>query len=500
MARRRSGKRTKKKSVNPLIVVGVVCAILLLTLVAGLVIGKSMIQSWLRGDEFRQWLAKKSSETLKSQVELAPLNWQGADVYSETFVANGYEDAAFSEMKVEGLRAKIGKIENRVFRVPEIGINRFEMEFSDDRIPGPREDGGGASSADSDETLQASSGPSVPGWLQKYVPNRVEVDEIVISSASIVTKGADGSVPFRLSGTETIVRPDFETSMWGIDGKGGKMYIPDQPEIRMKNLGLRWRGTQLFIDRCALGMYEDGHVDGAGEINFAEGEGFDLDLEFSGIQVDEVVDETWGERLSGVISGPVTLTGEPGAFVYEGDISVADAVIEKIPVLTVISKYTKNERFKYLVMSEATTHFRSEGGRVELTDIVLQSDGLVRIEGDMIIQDDRIAGIFQVGVTAGTLRWIPGAERKVFVEDRDGFLWTPMKLTGTLDEPNEDLSGRLIAAAGVAILEELPEGLLDEAQRFLNPGGDPDGTDPNEPNSILDQGKPLLDLLTPFLR
>lgn len=499
MAARRSRKGANRKSVNPLIVVVVICGVLLVTLVAGLVIGKSMIQSWLRGDEFREFLVKQSSEALQSQVELAPLKWQGGDVYSESFVANGYEEAAFSQMKFEGVRAKIGKIKNRVFRVPEVGINRFELVFSDDRIPGPEEDGREVS-ATAMEVGESSAGPAVPGWLQKYVPNRVEVDEIVISSTTVEAKDADGSTPFRLSGTETLIRPDFETSLWEIEGKGGKMRIPDQPEIAMNQLAMRWRGSQLFIDRCALGLFADGHVEGAGEINFAEDGGFDLDLEFSGIQVDEVVDETWGERLSGIISGPMNLSGKPGAFVYDGEVSVAEAVIEKIPVLTVISKYTKNERFKYLVMSEARSDFRKEGERTELTNIVLQSDGLVRVEGDLVIQGEQIAGIFQVGVTAGTLRWIPGAERKVFVEDRDGFLWTPMKLTGTLDEPNEDLSGRLIAAAGVAILEELPEGLLDEAQKFLNPGEDTGAPGTDSPNSILEQGKPLLDLLTPFLR
>lgn len=421
------------------------------------------------------------------------MKWQGSDVYTESFTASGYEDAAFSKLKLEGVRAKLGRIRDRAFRVPDISVNRFELEFSDSRTARPIGERPSESGTPEVETIQA--GPSVPGWLQKYVPNRAEIDEVTFASALVVAKQPDGTVPFRLSGAEAVIRPDFESGLWEIEGRRGKMEIPNQPEIALKELAMRWKGTELFIDQCAFGIYSDGHVEGAGEISFASDGEFDLDLQFSGIAVDDVVEGIWQERLSGVISGPVRITGKPGAFVYEGDVSVAEAVIEKIPVLTVISKYTRNEQFKYLVLSEARAHFRALGEQIELSDIVLQSDGLVRVEGDLVVVGERIAGAFQVGVTPGTLRWIPGAERKVFVEDRDGFLWTPMNLTGTLQEPSEDLSGKLIAAAGAAILEELPEGLLDEAQKFLNPGAEGE-----KPGSLLEQGKPLLDLLTPFLK
>ena len=98
-------------------------------------------------------------------------------------------------------------------------------------------------------------------------------------------------------------------------------------------------------------------------------------------------------------------------------------------------------------------------------------------------------------MTPGTLSWIPGAENLVFEKKRDGFLWAPMTLQGTLSEPREDLSGRLIAAAGKAILRDLPDGLLNEAQKFLDPSGES-----ADPNSIINQGKDLLDTLSPFLR
>ena len=132
---------------------------------------------------------------------------------------------------------------------------------------------------------------------------------------------------------------------------------------------------------------------------------------------------------------------------------------------------------------------------MELRNLVIQADGLVRIEGQIDMIGDQIAGDLKVGVTPGTMRWIPGAERLVFVEDRDGFRWAPLKLTGTTAEPKEDLSARLIAAAGEALIGELPEGLLKSAQDLLVPEGA--GVAPDE---VIEQGKKMLDLFTPFLK
>ncbi len=487
MPRKRKGQTSKSRRVNPLIVVVSICAVLLVILVVGLVMVKSAIEGWLKGDEFRKLLVQKAGVVLKSEIEMSDMTWQGSEVYSDKFRARGYEDAGFGELGLDGVRATFGGIQDQAIMVPTVTVNRMSLLFSDKRQKRPP--GGG------DEVTEFS-GPDLPSFLEQFVPNRVDLGEISVSSASVLVRSeADGSQPFELTGVRGKFDPDLETGMWEIQGQGGKLRLPDQPEIRLKDLAMRWQETELYIDRCALGIYENGYVDGGGDISFAGEGNFDLDLEISSIDVDELLEGEWEERINGTIEGPVTITGRPGAFLYEGTINVVDAVVEKVPVLTVIAKYTKNDQFEHLTLSQAKTEFKSDGEVVGLRNLELQADGLMRVEGDIDIKGEQIAGILQVGVTPGTLRWIPGAENLVFVEKRDGFLWAPMTLTGTLSEPEEDLSGRLIAAAGEAILKELPEGLLNEAQKFLDPSGKP-----ADPGSIIDQGKGILESLSPFLK
>lgn len=486
MPRRRKDK-TARRGPNPLVVVLVTCAVLLVLLVSGLLFAKSSLQSWLRSDATRQLLAGKAAAALKAEVDLAELKWDGSEVYSDRFVAEGYEEAAFSRLALEGVRARTGGIRDRAFRIPDATVNRFEIEFGPERKP---------QAAEQPDASGGASGPALPDWLRRYLPDRAEIDEVRLSTATVRVEKEGGEVPFLMSGVQATILPDLRTGLWEIRGRGGKIAVPDQPEIRLKDLGMRWRGSQIFVDRAGLGIFNEGHVDGSGEIDFAEDGQFDLDLEISSIDVDELVDGEWEERLDGVVGGPVRITGRPGAFVYEGTLEVTEATISSMPVLRLVSEYTRNDRFERLVLSQAKTDFRREGDTMHLTNLALQSDGLVRVEGEIDIVAGVLDGRLRVGVAPGTLRWIPGAERQVFLEERDGFLWAPLILAGTVDDPKEDLSARLLAAAGEELLQNLPEGVVDQAKKLL--GTDP--ADGSSGDSLLDRGKPILDLITPFLK
>jgi len=480
-------RKKSKRSLNPLTVVLVTGGVILVLLVGGLLAVKSSLNAWLHGDGFREWLASRAETVLKSEVTLGELKWSGSEVFAAKFTATGRAEAAFSELVLDGVRAKTGGVSDRAFHVADVTVNRLNLNFSSTRkaAAAPEITAGAEPAGES---------PKIPEWLSGLAPNRVEIDRIHIATTNVAVEKAEGIV-FTLAGVQTTMEPDFQSGVWEVSGKGGTMQVPNQPEIRLKELGMRWRGSELFVDRCALGIYTGGHIEGRGEIGLENGGTFDIDLDISTIAIDELITGEWQDRLDGVIHGPVRINGTPGGLVYEGTLNVTEGVIESIPVLKRIAQYTRSDRFKRIVLNEAKVDFKSDGWRVELRNLALQSDGLVRIEGSVDIVGDQLEGDLRVGVTPGTMRWIPGAERLVFVEDRDGFRWAPLRLTGTTAEPKEDLSARLIAAAGESLIGELPGGLLEGAQELLNPGGDPAKSE-----EIIKQGKKVLDLLSPFLK
>ena len=78
-----------------------------------------------------------------------------------------------------------------------------------------------------------------------------------------------------------------------------------------------------------------------------------------------------------------------------------------------------------------------------------------------------------LGVTPETVRGIPGAEKRVFVEDNPagppGLQWTRVRIAGTLDAPQEDLSSRLIGAAGMSLVFDAPAKVGQGAEALLKP-------------------------------
>jgi len=127
-------------------------------------------------------------------------------------------------------------------------------------------------------------------------------------------------------------------------------------------------------------------------------------------------------------------------------------------VLDRIADYTGALRFRRLVLSEASLDYRVKDSLIELSNIRLASEGLVQVLGGMVIRDRVIErGEFRLGVTPGTLSRIPGAEAQVFHRGERGLLWTTVRVSGTLDEPKEDLSDRLLSAAGRRMFEKATE-------------------------------------------
>jgi hypothetical protein len=96
-------------------------------------------------------------------------------------------------------------------------------------------------------------------------------------------------------------------------------------------------------------------------------------------------------------------------------------------------------------------------GEVLLTDLVIGSEGLIRLEGSLSIKGENIEGSFQLGLVPGILARIPGAETHVFKPGRLGLMWAPVRVSGTLSNPKEDLTQRLTDAAGMRMFEMLPE-------------------------------------------
>ena len=76
-------------------------------------------------------------------------------------------------------------------------------------------------------------------------------------------------------------------------------------------------------------------------------------------------------------------------------------------------------------------------------DIAVEEKGKFRVEGSISIDRRALKGAIQLGVTREHLDWLPNPE-EIFSRRHSGYLWTTVRLSGTIDQPKQDLSPRII--------------------------------------------------------
>ena len=236
----------------------------------------------------------------------------------------------------------------------------------------------------------------------------------------------------------------------------------------MQALALRYRAPSLFVNNAEFRQGGIGSVKATGEINFAER--LDLQVAIKEVNLTPFLAEDWRVRLKGQLSGDLSIRSPlplPAAGPeIAGSLSLARGELTALPVLDKIALFTRTEEFRRINLSRCSGDFRQAGQKLRVTKFLAEAEGLIRIEGDFTIERAQIDGTFQVGVTPNKLAFLPGSQEKVFLEARGGYVWTTMRLTGPLNNPQEDLTARLTKALGDTVIEKVEEVVKDPLKKL----------------------------------
>jgi hypothetical protein len=268
---------------------------------------------------------------------------------------------------------------------------------------------------------------------------------------------------------------------WSIRGAGGKLEYAAWPALGVDSVRVRQHGERLTVERAELHQGATGMVVVEGEVRFKDA--LELNAKLDRISVEPMLAPDWKKRLTGNLNGtvqiktPLPVVGEPW---ISGSLTLTDGKLEALPVLNELATFTQLAQFRTLTLSRVQGDFRRRGGRLSVSKLVAESSGLMRIEGEFVIENDEIKGDFQVGLAPNTLQWLPGARTKLFATTREGYCWAPMHLEGPVESPREDLSARLIAAVA--------EGAIQGTIESLRKAGE------SLPTQVPEAAKKLLDI------
>ena len=417
------------------------------------------LNSYLHSDAFRELLSHKTSVMFQADGQYLPFRWTGFSVYSDGYQAHGELAAPFRELQADQIRAEFQPqgVFHHAWQIDELTIQRLQIKFW-------RRDGMEVQPIVAGNTERLDTGASeVPRSL--WIPDRLELRRVQIHDANL-----SWSLPGQTGGVRQVrvtIVPDDRA--WVATGSGGQLRQTGWPALNVDHVRLRYQAPELFITDGQLKLSESENVNVSGQINFEPNPALDLQVKINGVVITPFLPVDWRAKVKGIATGNARISGradDAETLTATGKLSLASAQLEALPVLDRIALFTRTEQFRQFALQKASADFVWTKSKLTITRLLLESEGLIRVEGGCVVNQGKLEGLFQVGVTPTSLRWLPGSQARVFTVERDGYVWTSVRVTGLLDDLKEDLSQRLIAAAGTELYEGI-KGTVEKGARDL---------------------------------
>lgn len=439
------------------------------------------LKSYLHSDDFRLFVGDAVSEVMGADAQFELFEWQGMHAKTAGFSAkNGGVVRRVTANDVQG-NVSLAGASRGVWEIPDVWVGRLDAVVDmtyDDHAGGSTRFTRSASEPEADSMAETDK---KSGFLDGLLPDKAELSSVNISNFNLKLQTTGGE----LRATDVAMKIDGGSQQtYGVHLIGGIIDVPwlDSP-LHLQTARGKYKGGHMFLTESRSEVYEHGLLTLKGEMDKGRYAFYGV---LTDVKSEEVVPEDWQKRITGDLLARCKVRSTKRGAVTRGEVELKKGVLTALPVLDRIAAYANTQRFRRLNLSDARLKFHQEEGRLDLSDIVITSEGLVRVLGALTVVDGRLDGRFRVGIMPGTLAHIPGAETKVFLRGEKGLLWAPLRITGTVDHPEEDLSARMIAAAGERMFELVPE-TGERALKFAQK------TAAELPQNAIDAGSEVID-------
>jgi hypothetical protein len=288
------------------------------------------------------------------------------------------------------------------------------------------------------------STPTKP-WYAIFLPDRVYLNRVDSEPVDVTWQFRRKRAGF--FGTRLLITPhdrDFE-----YQARGGDLKMAPFPELRLRH-------THLLITKTVLELYKldlnpkargtKGHIHAKGKAGTRDDRSVDFTFELERLPIDDWLPGGWREHVAGAATGKILWRGENYKLENsrgETNLRVDGARIYRLPFLEKIAKITGEKELEQLELNVCSLELEWRYPKIDAKHLILEEIGKFRAEGEVIINKKALSGAIQLGVARRLLDWLPKAE-EVFGRERDGYLWTTVHLSGTIDNPQQDLSPRIM--------------------------------------------------------
>lgn len=415
------------------------------------------VRAYLKSDSFLSMLRQSAIDDMNvDDARISPLEWDGSGIRCDGVSMQGHEFLTSLDAKSIETEFSRWDLLKRAFVITSVNVEELDVKLAPVSFRFKEKQAGAKS------------------WLEEnLLPDTFRLEKGDINSLS-VSYGVPGRM-YSVDGVRMESVYDAGSSQYRFDFQGGKLAMPFElcPDFSLMS------GTALFnhasrrvnVPTCRLTTGEGGYLDIKGDWD-GRYSSWTANVVVNGIPASSLLEDDWKKHVQGSVSGGMDLRGgKEGLNHLAGLVRLQNGMVTGLPVLDRLALFCDSSRFRQLVLHKASAQFRYKGGVWHISELLVESENLMKVEGWLDIgEDGSLNGRLQVGLRAdGVWNALPGFSDVFSVSRQDGggLVWANVNIGGTLDKPTEDLSARLIKAAGERLTKIGMDKVADVASRLF---------------------------------
>jgi len=383
------------------------------------------LTTYIEGSAFQHLLEKQASKGLKLECQMSPLKRTGLfSVSTDTF--SGLE----GDRTMKSVR---GREITSTFNPFGVFLKRWQIDSMEVQHA--------VVELQKTEYKPPPPPPSQP-WYFFLFPDRFYLSKIYTPLGNVLWKFRDQrSGIYGLKMTVTPNGRDFE-----YDGVDGRFRMPKLPELKVVHIHTLIRKPRLYLyDAELTTLSNKGTIVINGEAGLQEDQGIIAHMDIRKMPIQPWIPEKWNESFEGLAHGTMDWESNGTKLATasaKGQVRIQNGRIHNHRTLDQMAKFTEKESLRDLQIDNLSFNFEYNHLLFKVQDLQVESRGIFLLVGDISVQKRALNGTCNLGISRTYLDWLPDVE-KVFPEERGGYLWTKIHLSGTVDNPEEDLSPRI---------------------------------------------------------
>ncbi len=421
------------------------------TIVIVVLLGVLSAIALFQSDNFRGWLSRKVSHSLGATAgQFGRLTWKGTTFNSEDFHAVGGPKSKLISVHAKNISAHLRWFDLLLGRVifDQLTVDQVDVELG--RKPRP---------------VNPPASPPRFRWASWNIDFRIT--SLLIRRLDLHWS-KDEHIQGTLSGSQVNAKQNG-AGVWTVKVMGGELSHPAFLPANLVAATGEVSRQSVQIQDATFRAGPGGIVHLRGSIAVPGPPLAHLHAEFANVSLNAISPRSTGQ--DGIASGRADYSGDLDRFERgqaTGGLQITNLKLDLSGFFGKFQSFVKAGGFAEIPLDQLTAKIQYADQIVTISELQARHDDQIRVTGSGTIRGEDLAGVLLVGVAPDFLSSIPGATEKVFLEQRDGLRWTWVNVSGTLRQPREDLSKRLVTAIRGALSNDLKQNAREAAKTLLD--------------------------------